>query len=238
MHLHLRRFPSEFTYFERMIDDPSVASINISNEVADVLLGWIRTTPPGAKFENGLELIGLNVSNDQTMVNNWNHSRSNAANVSVVMDLVEFLINPNVHSNVTCSIITTYSEQKKCYIAKMPELSVKLNIVPEGIVDVVTGDRMQGHESDMIILDWVVDSGTKSDLGFASYNSRANVAITRARACLIVVANGRILDNDRLILVHWQYLLNNDLIVDCPGELPTVDSNVEKEKKSAGPTNL
>lgn len=90
----------------------------------------------------------------------------------------------------------------------------------------------------MIILDWVVDSGSKSDLGFASYNSRANVAITRARACLIVVANGRILDNDRLILVHWQYLLNNDLIVDCPGELPTVDSNVEKEKKSAGPTNL
>ncbi|GMF92912.1 unnamed protein product [Aspergillus oryzae] len=173
-----------------MIDDPSVASINLSNEVADVLLGWIRTTPPGAKFENGLELIGLNVSNDQTMVNNWNHSRSKAANVSVVMDLVEFLINPN------------------------------------------------GHESDMIILDWVVDSGSKSDLGFASYNSRANVAITRARACLIVVANGRILDNARLILVHWQYLLNNDLIVDCPGELPTVDSNVEKEKKSAGPTNL
>ncbi|KOC18728.1 hypothetical protein AFLA70_4g008101 [Aspergillus flavus AF70] len=192
-----------------MIDDPSVASINISNEVADVLLGWIRTTPPGAKFENGLELIGLNVSNDQTMVNNWNHSRSKAANVSVVMDLVEFLINPNVLSNVTCSIITTYSEQKKCYIAKMPELSVKLNIVFEGIVDVVTGDRI-----------------------------RANVAITRARACLIVVANGRILDHDRLILVHWQYLLNNDLIVDCPGELPTVDSNVEKEKKSAGPTNL
>ncbi|BAE66260.1 unnamed protein product [Aspergillus oryzae RIB40] len=192
-----------------MIDDPSVASINLSNEVADVLLGWIRTTPPGAKFENGLELIGLNVSNDQTMVNNWNHSRSKAANVSVVMDLVEFLINPNVLSNVTCSIITTYSEQKKCYIAKMPELSVKLNIVFEGIVDVVTGDRI-----------------------------RANVAITRARACLIVVANGRILDNDRLILVHWQYLLNNDLIVDCPGELPTVDSNVEKEKKSAGPTNL
>ncbi|KAF7626485.1 hypothetical protein F9C07_2263730 [Aspergillus flavus] len=200
-----------------MIDDPSVASINLSNEVADVLLEWIRTTPPGAKFENGLELIGLNVSNDQTMVNNWNHSRSKAANVSVVMDLVEFLINPNVLSNVTCSIITTYSEQKKCYIAKMPELSVKLNIVFE---------------------DWVVDSGSKSDLGFASYNSRANVAITRARACLIVVANGRILDNDRLILVHWQYLLNNDLIVDCPGELPTVDSNVEKEKKSAGPTNL
>ncbi|KAE8315383.1 AAA domain-containing protein [Aspergillus transmontanensis] len=162
---------------------------------------------PGAKFNNGLELIGLNVSNGQTMVNDRNHSRSNAENVSVVMDLVEFLINQNVLSNVTCSIITTYSEQKKSYITKMLELSEKLNIIWQDMVDVMSVDRMQGHEKDMIILDWVVDSGTKSDLGFASDNRRANVAITRARTCLIVVANGRIIDNDRLSEVKpiWRY---------------------------------
>ncbi|KAB8226552.1 AAA domain-containing protein [Aspergillus novoparasiticus] len=245
----LRKFPSEFTYFGRMTDDPSVASIIINSELADALLTWIRTKEPGAKFNNGLELIGLNVSNGQTMVNDRNHSRSNAENVSVVMDLVEFLINQNVLSNVTCSIITTYSEQKKCYITKMLELSEKLNIIRQDMVEVVSVDRMQGHEKDMIILDWVVDSGTKSDLGFASDNRRANVAITRARTCLIVVANGRIIDNDRLsevkpmevppeILVHWQYLLNNRLIVDCPAELPTVDNNDRDENECPGPAEL
>ncbi|KAK6811865.1 hypothetical protein RU639_012330 [Aspergillus parasiticus] len=245
----LRKFPSEFTYFGRMIDDPSVASIIINSELADALLTWIRTKEPGAKFNNGLELIGLNVSNGQTMVNDRNHSRSNAENVSVVMDLVEFLINQNVLSNVTCSIITTYSEQKKSYITKMLELSEKLNIIWQDMVDVMSVDRMQGHEKDMIILDWVVDSGTKSDLGFASDNRRANVAITRARTCLIVVANGRIIDNDRLsevkpmevppeILVHWQYLLNNRLIVDCPAELPTVDNNDRDENECPGPAEL
>ncbi|GMF76747.1 unnamed protein product [Aspergillus oryzae] len=64
----------------------------------------------------------------------------------------------------TCSRITSYSEQTKCYIAEIVKLSETLSIVWEDMVDVVTVDRMQGHELDMIILDWVFDSGTKSDL--------------------------------------------------------------------------
>ncbi|KAK6812609.1 hypothetical protein RU639_011583 [Aspergillus parasiticus] len=97
-----------------------------------------------------------------------------------------------------CSRVRRYSEQKKCYIAKMVKLSEKLNIVWEDMVDVVTVDRMQGHESNIIILDWVFDSGTKSDLGFASDNRWANITLTRARTYLVVVANGRIFNNDRL----------------------------------------
>lgn len=41
----------------------------------------------------------------------------------------------------------------------------------------------------IVILYRAVDSGTKSELGFAVDNRRANVILTRARACLIVVAN-------------------------------------------------
>lgn len=82
----------------------------------------------------------------------------------------------------------------------MLKLSEKLNIAWEDTVDVnaITVDRMQGHESDMIILDWVVDPETKFDLVFASDNHRANIAITRANTCLIVVTNGCIFNNDRL----------------------------------------
>jgi hypothetical protein len=43
---------------------------------------------------------------------------------------------------------------------------------------------MQGHESDVIILDWVVGSG--DNLGFLADDRRANVALTRARTNMIV----------------------------------------------------
>jgi superfamily I DNA and/or RNA helicase len=44
---------------------------------------------------------------------------------------------------------------------------------------------MQGHESDVVILDWVNKYG--DNLGFLKDDRRANVALTRARACLIIV---------------------------------------------------
>ncbi|KAF7170045.1 hypothetical protein CNMCM6106_004890 [Aspergillus hiratsukae] len=49
-------------------------------------------------------------------------------------------------------------------------------------------------KADIVIVDWVVTSGEPSDLGFASDNRRANVALTRGRACFIVVADGQIVE--------------------------------------------
>ncbi|KAF7125617.1 hypothetical protein CNMCM5793_001856 [Aspergillus hiratsukae] len=79
---------------------------------------------------------------------------------------------------------------------------------------------MQGNQADIVIVDRVVASGEPTDLGFAFDNRRANVALTRALACLIVVVNGQIINDNRLdgdeskakvpleILVHWKHLLN------------------------------
>lgn len=74
----------------------------------------------------------------------------------------------------------------------------KLDIAWEDMVSVSTVDSMQGGQSDIVIVDWVVTSGESMDHGFGADNRRANVALTRARACLIVVANGQIINNDRL----------------------------------------
>lgn len=49
---------------------------------------------------------------------------------------------------------------------------------------VATVDSMQGHESDIIILDWVNAYG--DGLGFLKGNRRINVALSRARTSLIV----------------------------------------------------
>ncbi|KAL4889313.1 AAA domain-containing protein [Aspergillus ambiguus] len=247
MHPRLSKFPSEFTYSGKMSNDPSVGSICISAEFSNALLDWIKTKAPGAKFEKGIELVGVNVTDGQTLRNDKNYSRSNPANVLVVTSLVEFLISRGALEAVTCVIITTYSEQKKEYVDKMMMLSEKHDIAWEEMVRVATVDSMQGHEADVVILDWVIDSGTKSDLGFASDNRRANVALTRARSCLIVVANGSIIDNDRLsaakpremhpeILVHWRYLLDNDLIVDSPAGLMTSDTDNSNDPDNASNT--
>jgi superfamily I DNA and/or RNA helicase len=88
------------------------------------------------------------------------------------------------------SALPTYVHQKKAYINVLLNLSRKLDIAWEEMVSVFTVDEMQGNQADIIIVDWIVTSGELRDLGFASDNSRANVALTRAHACLIVVANG------------------------------------------------
>ncbi|PYH32406.1 uncharacterized protein BO87DRAFT_312756, partial [Aspergillus neoniger CBS 115656] len=217
MQPRLSKFPSAFTYYGKMIDNPS-------------------TRVPDVNFKSGMELIGVNVMDGETVVNDRTRSRSNLANVTIVMELVEFLLRRDVLKGKTSTIITTYADQKKLYIRRMMKLSEKLSIAWEDMVKIATVDSMQGHEADFIILDWVVDSGEKSELGFASDNRRANVALTRARACLIVVANGAILNNDRLsenkpldvhpeILVHWQSLVNQSLVVDVRAGLMTSDTD-------------
>ncbi|KAL3261725.1 hypothetical protein ABHI18_003522 [Aspergillus niger] len=219
MHPRLSRFPSEFTY-----------SGNMSNNAI------IKTKAPGANFKRGMELIGIDVTDGKAVVNGKTRSRSNIANVTVVMELVEFLISRDALKGRTSAIITTYADQRKEYVRRLKKLSERLSIAWKDMIKIATVDSMQGHEVDMAILDWVVDSGAKSHLGFASDNRRTNVALTRARARLIVVANGAILNNDRLserkpthlhpeVLAHWNSLFLNGLVVDVRAGLMTGDTD-------------
>lgn len=187
-----------------------------------------------------MELIGIDVTDGKAVVNGKTRSRSNIANVTVVMELVEFLISRDALKGRTSAIITTYADQRKEYVRRLKKLSERLSIAWEDMIKIATVDSMQGHEVDLAILDWVVDSGAKSHLGFASDNRRTNVALTRARACLIVVANGAILNNDRLserkpthlqpeVLAHWNSLFLNGLVVDVRAGLMTSDTDGQGE---------
>ncbi|PYH56116.1 uncharacterized protein BO96DRAFT_434591 [Aspergillus niger CBS 101883] len=230
MHPRLSRFPSEFTYNGRMTNDPVVHSVSVGPELS----------APGANFKRGMELIGIDVTDGKAVVNGKTRSRSNIANVTVVMELVEFLISRDALKGRTSAIITTYADQRKEYVRSLKKLSERLSIAWKDMIKIATVDSMQGHEVDLAILDWVVDSGAKSHLGFASDNRRTNVALTRARACLIVVANGAILNNDRLserkpthlhpeVLAHWNSLFLNGLVVDVRAGLMTSNADGQGE---------
>ncbi|GES64706.1 AAA domain-domain-containing protein [Aspergillus terreus] len=105
-------------------------------------------------------------------------------------------------------------------VEAMMALSKKLDIAWEDMFVVSTVDSMPGNQVNIVIVDWVVTSGESSDLGFG--------------------ADNRLINNDRLdgdetkakvppeILVHWKYLLDNDLIVPGPRALPNT-----KEKGKA-----
>ncbi|KAF5866133.1 hypothetical protein ETB97_000667 [Aspergillus alliaceus] len=242
MHPRLSKFPSDFTYEGRMTNDPSVKSITLSPMFSQNLLEWLKSKANDVEFRNGLELVGLDVSDGEIEINQTTFSRSNKRNIEVVMNLIEHLISNSALNGMSCCIRPTYADQKKAYVEAMIALSKKLGIAWEVMVSVCTVDSMQGNQADIVIVDWVITSGESRDLGFGSDNRRANVALTRARACLIVVANGQIINNDRLdgdetkakvppeILVHWKHLLDNDLIVPCPRALP---DNVDDTENTA-----
>jgi hypothetical protein len=251
MHPKLSKFPSDFTYDGRMTNDPSVQSIQISPLFSEKLLEWLKLKAPNVEFRNGMGLIGLDVSNGEMKINPTTYSRSNARNVTVVIELIEYLLSSKALDGLSCCILPTYADQQKAYINALLNLSQKLDIPWENMVSVSTVDGMQGNQADVIIVDWVITSGGPRDLGFASDNRRANVALTRTRKCLIVVGNGQIINNNRLdsdkrkgkvppeVLVHWKYLLDKDLIVPCavPDNVKDTNDNGVQDGSPVAPVD-
>ncbi|GKZ52067.1 hypothetical protein AbraIFM66951_010570, partial [Aspergillus brasiliensis] len=117
----------------------------------------------------------------------------------------------------------------------MLTLSTKLSLPREDMVPIHTVDSRQGGQANLIIVDGVVKSGEAHELGCASDSRRANVALTRAPSCLIVVADGNLTKN-RLddesnekappeIIVHWTHLLG--IRISSFRALPVSISNVQ-----------
>ncbi|RHZ52506.1 hypothetical protein CDV55_104431 [Aspergillus turcosus] len=90
-----------------------------------------------------------------------------------------------------CSWLTT----KEAYLPDSSRRTTGPGSTPHdiselGLYALSSWNSHRGAEANIVIVDWVVTSGEPSGLGFASDNRRANVALTRARACFIVVVDG------------------------------------------------
>lgn len=96
-------------------------------------------------------------------------------------------------------------------------------------------EEFQGQERQIIILSTVrstsdyVSDDVRHALGFVASPRRLNVAITRARALLIILGNPKLLSQD----IYWRsvltYCIKNDSYTGCYFSLPQLTDNSEKK---------
>ncbi|KAJ5618688.1 hypothetical protein N7528_006799 [Penicillium herquei] len=118
-------------------------------------------------------------------------SSFNEENVQVVIALVEKLLTseaaggPAIQPDRIC-VLTFYAAQEELIWEEMHRLRRAKPQLRVQAINVSTVDRYQGNESDIVILDMVVDSlGARS---FVEEAGRLNSALTRARHGLYVIA--------------------------------------------------
>lgn len=100
-------------------------------------------------------------------------------------------------------------------------------------MEVSTVDGFQGREKEVIILS-LVRSNQDKELGFVTDFRRLNVAVTRARRLLIVIADSETMEKDELITSLLKHIEENGLLQTAEEYISdTIDKEIEKiENKS------
>ncbi|NP_001155054.1 immunoglobulin mu binding protein 2 [Nasonia vitripennis] len=95
-------------------------------------------------------------------------------------------------------------------------------------VEVSTVDGFQGREKEVIILS-LVRSNEDKELGFVTDFRRLNVAVTRARRSLIVIADSETMEKDDLIVSLLKHIEDNGLLQTAEEYLSeTIEKEIER----------
>ncbi|HAZ08309.1 MAG TPA: hypothetical protein DCZ01_07280 [Elusimicrobia bacterium] len=168
MHEDIMRFPSESFYEGKLIAHESVAR-HTADELPGVAPTQLTTRPvtfvdtAGAGFDEA-----------------WNdllESRENKGEAELAVKLLYEMLGSGMKSK-DVAILTPYAAQAKLLKILARETGLEIGSV----------DGFQGREKEAVILS-LVRSNELGQIGFLGDLRRLNVAITRARRCLIVVGD-------------------------------------------------
>ncbi|KAL1846947.1 hypothetical protein Plec18170_008915 [Paecilomyces lecythidis] len=223
MHSQLASFPSQFTYSGRLLTPKSIDSRQIRPALREGLKTWIEKVFKDPVSNSDLHLIALDVQDGDAHTEHRSSSRFNIANITVVINLLSHLFDSGaLGSDSDLTIITPYAEQRSRYIKELVSLATKKGSRWADMVKVATIDSMQGHECECVILDWVVSSANSvGSLGFTMDDNRCNVALTRAKQCLIVVGRGDMASSSFVphkrnkqpqVVAHWKHLSRHEKV--------------------------
>ncbi len=135
-------------------------------------------------------------------------SRSNTGEANIVLAYLKFLVVALRVSPQRTSIcvITPYNQQVDL---------LKLMLVQAGLerlVSVNTVDSFQGREADIVILS-LVRSNDAGEVGFLADFRRLNVAVTRARKHVLIVANSCTICTDEVLAGLYGFALERGKVV-------------------------
>ncbi|CDF41405.1 unnamed protein product [Chondrus crispus] len=203
MHPQISAFPSKHFYFNRLRDGISPEDRVIPN-FHFVAKRYTVLTQSRAIFvhvSDGKEEKDLQTT-DINNTTNAGHSYWNRTEAHVVMQVVRELVGAEEGSSITSSRAFSLSD-----IGLISPYAGQVRILKELVarqwgassIEVSTVDGFQGREKRVILLS-SVRSNDKSSVGFLRDWRRLNVAITRAKALLVVVGNESTLSTN----THWR----------------------------------
>jgi len=172
MHEDIMRFPSAYFYKNQLIAHESVKKHQIHDESP---IEFIDTAGCGYFEEQDTETLSRYNKEEAILL------------IRVIESLIERIgISLWLNESDTIGIITPYSAQVELLL-KLADQSSLLHEI-SSLITINTVDAFQGQERDIIALS-LVRSNEKAEVGFLSDIRRTNVAITRARKKLIVLAD-------------------------------------------------
>ncbi|KAI7977218.1 hypothetical protein EIK77_005423 [Talaromyces pinophilus] len=233
MHPLLSQFPNSFTYKGRIVNGPGTADIPIDEIYEARLIEWAKqymskSYKPEADFAR---LLAVNVKEANVITDRNTKSRSNARYAEVLSELLEAIFSKEPYPKATMKIIPAYSAQKASYIEVIEKIQGRTHLPFASLPSIATIDSMQGHEADIVFVDWTNLYGSK--LGFLKDNRRTNVALSRAHSSLVVFfSQGKSAsddsDNERRakkrkrntappeVLKHWDWMVQNSKDIHVP----------------------
>ena len=187
MHPSLRAFPSRQFYRGMVKDGEGVEFRTVRYWHARPFLG-------------PLSFVDVSMSRDESQGTSW----SNRLQSDCVIHLVRALLReyPNfMDSSSALGIISPYKGQVQLI---RDGLDAELTEEQVSLIDVNSVDGFQGREKDIIIY-CTVRTRRKGRIGFLKDKRRLNVAITRAKASLIVIGDAAALNDDE----SWRNLIQD-----------------------------
>ena len=168
MHEDIMRFPSQEFYEGKLIADESVAK-HVAAEMPGV--------SPSALTSRPVTFVDTAGAGFDEVWNDMLESRENRGEADLAVKLLYELLGSGMKAK-NIGILTPYTAQAK----------LLKTLVHESGLEIGSVDGFQGREKEAIILS-LVRSSESGQIGFLSDMRRLNVAITRARRCLIVIGD-------------------------------------------------
>jgi ATP-dependent RNA/DNA helicase IGHMBP2 len=184
MHQQIMKFSSQHFYDDQLVAHPTVEQHLLSglpdvqeNQWTGFPMRFVDTA--GAGWEEELEPDG--------------ESKRNPQEADLVLRWVERLTDSGVEQS-QIAVIAPYAAQVRLLRAACPHRDVEIDTV----------DGFQGREKEVVIIT-LVRSNLKNEIGFLADSRRMNVALTRARRCLIVIGDSATLGGHDFYRGFFEY---------------------------------